>query len=63
MELDTVWGIRWTHDKAYHGLQPLQEWKGQFRHIIPTTTSILHYEEEGPHMPMNAVPATPYRCY
>ena len=63
MELDTVWGIRQTHDKAYHGLQPLQKWEDQFWHIIPTTTPILHYEEEGSHMPTNAVPVTPYRSY
>ena len=63
LELDIVRWLQWPHDKADLGIQPLQERENQFRHIIPTTTPILHNKEEGPHMPTNAVLATPYRRY
>ena len=55
MELDTLWGLRRSHDAADHGLQPMQKRTYQLWDIIPAATTVFHHKEEGPDLPQDTV--------
>ena len=58
LELDPIWGRQRTHDATDHGLQSLQKWESQFRHIVPTAIPTFHHEKTGPNVSANTLPAT-----
>ncbi len=61
MELDTLRGLRWSHDAADQGLQPMEKRTCQLWNILPSATTIFHHKEEGPDLPQDTVLKAPHR--